>query len=148
MSREVSSRHIRRHPKKVESLIAYCGLDCETCPIHLATLEQDLSQQRTMRLEIIRLCSEQYGMTLLPHEVTDCDGCRSQAGRLFSGCAKCEIRACAIHRNLTSCALCADYACERLLSFFDSDPAARKRLEAVRATMYGGTESRQPDDHR
>ena len=26
-------------------MIAYCGLNCETCPIHLATLEIDLNLQ-------------------------------------------------------------------------------------------------------
>jgi len=27
-------------------MIAYCGLACDTCPVHLATLEVDLSRQK------------------------------------------------------------------------------------------------------
>ena len=87
-----------------------------------------------MRLEIARICSQQYGMDLLPQDVTDCDGCRSQTNRLFSGCSRCEIRKCAIEKNLTSCALCLDYACRKLLKHFESDPAAQTRLEAMRAS--------------
>ena len=118
----------------MNTMFAYCGLDCAGCPIHLATLEPDESKQRAMRLEIARICTEQYGMNILPKDVTDCDGCCSQTGKLFSGCAKCEIRKCAIDRKLMSCALCADYACQKLLKHFETDPSARTRLEAMRRT--------------
>ena len=113
-------------------MIAYCGLDCKGCPIHLATLEPDASRQRTMRIDIVRICAEHYGMDLQLQDVTDCDGCRSQTERLFSGCAKCEIRRCAIDKKLMSCAFCADYACQKLRKHFETDPGARERLEAVR----------------
>lgn len=118
--------------QRMEITIAYCGLDCAGCPIHLATQEQNFARQHSMRAEITRLCSEQYGINLLPHDVTDCDGCRAQSGRLFSGCAKCEIRKCAAAKNLASCAFCAEYACEMLLRHFKTDPAARTRLEVMR----------------
>jgi len=114
-------------------MMAYCGLDCAGCPIHLATLELDHAKQRSMRVEIARICSEQYGMDLLPADVSDCEGCRSQTERLFSGCAKCEIRKCARKRKLTSCAFCADYACQNLLKHFETDPGARTRLETIRS---------------
>lgn len=113
-------------------MIAYCGLDCEKCPIHLATLEPDRSKQLSMRLEIARICTQQYGMDLLPRDVTDCDGCSAQTERLFSGCARCEIRRCALDKNLTSCAICAEYACENLLKHFETDPGARTRLDSMR----------------
>jgi hypothetical protein len=116
----------------MNTMIAYCGLDCAGCPIHLATLELDESKQRTMRLEIARICTAQYGMSILPKDVTDCDGCCSQTERLFSGCAKCDIRKCAIDRKLTSCAYCSDYACQKLLKHFETDSAARTRLESMR----------------
>jgi hypothetical protein len=113
-------------------MVAYCGLECNGCPIYLATLEPDRSKQLTMRIEIARICAERYGMKLPPEEVTDCDGCRSETARLFSGCAKCEIRECASGRKLTSCAFCVDYACQKLLIHFETDPAARTRLEKMR----------------
>ena len=36
----------------MDTMIAYCGLNCETCPIHLATLENDLNLQLELRAEI------------------------------------------------------------------------------------------------
>ncbi len=114
-------------------MIAYCGLLCDTCPIHLATLEQDEANQHAMRVSIAEQCSSLYGMNMMPEEVTDCDGCRAETGRLFSGCLKCEIRKCAILKNLTSCAYCSDYACERLTAHFSLDPGAQTMLEKIRS---------------
>lgn len=116
----------------MDAMIAYCGLDCSGCSIHRATLVEDISAQRSMREDIARICRQQYGMEVQPADVTDCDGCRSQTGRLFSGCARCEIRTCVIGRSLASCAYCAEYACETLQKFFETDPAARVRLEEMR----------------
>lgn len=115
----------------MDAMIAYCGLACEPCPIHLATLEQDKFKQQAMRAEIAKICTEQYGMNLRAQDITDCDGCRKSA-RLFSGCARCEIRKCAIERKLESCAFCDEYACEKLLRHFKADPSARTRLEKIR----------------
>ena len=88
-----------------------------------------------MRNEIARACREQYGMEVALQDITDCDGCRSRTGRLFSGCAHCEIRKCAMERQLTSCAFCFDYACELLQKHFETDPGARDRLEAMRSAL-------------
>jgi len=116
----------------MQTLIAYCGLDCSGCPIFKATLEQDPAKRGLMRVEIARTVSEQYGWELTPEEVTDCDGCRSETGRLFSGCERCEIRRCAAGRNLTSCAYCGGYACRELRDHFQRDPGARTRIESLR----------------
>lgn len=113
-------------------MIAYCGLDCEGCPIRLATLMSDRGEQRAMRNEIARRCSQYYGIDMRPEDVTDCDGCRSARGRLFAGCVHCLIRRCAIDRKLESCARCPDYACEPLLKHFQTDPVSRTRLETLR----------------
>ena len=116
----------------MEPMIAYCGLRCDSCPIHLATLEQDKSRQQTMRKSIAEQCSKNYHMNLDPEEVTDCDGCRANTGKLFSGCLNCEIRKCAIERKIESCAYCFDYACELLKKHFSLDPSAKTRLEKIR----------------
>jgi hypothetical protein len=118
----------------MDSMTAYCGLACDTCPIHLATLEQDKSKQLSMRAEIAKICTEQYGMSIQIHDITDCDGCRA-GGRLFSGCAKCEIRKCAMERAFESCAFCEEYVCDKLLKHFESDPSARTRLEEFRRSQ-------------
>ncbi len=119
----------------METMVAYCGLDCESCPIHQATLEADPARQQAMRQSIAELCSVQYGMNLQAEEVTDCDGCRANTGRLFSGCAQCAIRACIRSKNLESCAYCPHYACEKLLKHFELDPLAKDRLDQIRTQI-------------
>ncbi len=119
----------------MENSLAYCGLFCTSCPIYAATREPDKQKQQGMRAEIARLCKEQYGMDVTPEGVTDCDGCRTVNGRLFSSCGRCEIRKCATGRNLTSCAYCRDYACDNLRNLFATDDNARIRLEEMRNVM-------------
>ncbi|HPR32508.1 MAG TPA: DUF3795 domain-containing protein [Prolixibacteraceae bacterium] len=116
----------------METLTAYCGLRCDTCPIHLVTLEQDVSQQQNMRESIAEQCSKLYGMNLQPEDISDCDGCRTDTGRIFSGCLNCEIRKCASKKNIDCCAFCNDYACETLEKHFSLDQSAKIRLDEIR----------------
>ena len=116
-------------------MIAYCGLSCNACPIHLATIEESRGKQKTMRIAIAEECSKLYGKELKPEEVGDCDGCRVNTGRLFSWCSECEVRKCAMSNTVETCAHCPDYACEKLRKFFGADPTAEKRLEEIRKTM-------------
>jgi hypothetical protein len=112
--------------------MAYCGLVCGECPIFLATREPDAGKRWRMRIEIARKCNEHYGVRYGPEDITDCDGCTAESGRLFQGCRDCKIRPCAQARNLDSCGLCGDYPCGLLDSLFRTDPAARGRLEGTR----------------
>lgn len=113
-------------------MIAYCGLVCDTCPIHLATMEKDKFRQKEMRISIAKECSAQYGMNLKPEDINDCDGCRANTGRLFHGCWNCEIRKCAMTKELENCAYCDDYACQALRNLFIHDPGAQTRLDEIR----------------
>jgi hypothetical protein len=113
-------------------MTAYCGLVCDNCPIHLATLEKNLSRQITLRGFITEQIYKHYGIKLQAHEINDCDGCGADSGRLFSGCQTCEIRRCARERNLENCAQCEEYACTILKSFFQNAPEAKKQLDTLR----------------
>jgi hypothetical protein len=115
--------------------LAYCGLNCSGCPILLATVETDVEKKKAMREEVIRICRERYDITYAPADITDCDGCISDSGRLFSGCIHCEIRECVMSKELKSCAFCGDYPCGRLEESFKSDPSARIRLDDLRRTF-------------
>ncbi len=92
-------------------------------------------KQVRMRIEISQLLNGQYGMNYELEEITDCDGCRTEGGRLFSGCKNCLIRKCAREKGLENCAYCAEYACERLEAFFSSDQNAKIRLDEIRAAF-------------
>jgi hypothetical protein len=119
----------------MKTMIAYCGLKCETCPIHLATLEKNSSHQQKMRESIAEECSNLYNMNLDAEEITDCDGCRTDSGRLFAGCSKCEIRKCAIYKKLENCAFCDDYICEILKKHFELDPDSEARLNKIKHSI-------------
>ena len=114
-------------------MVAYCGLTCQTCPILLATRQENREEQARMRAEIARLCKEHYGMDYTPEDITDCDGCRTEGGRLFSASTNCAIRKCAREKGLENCAYCPEYACSKLEAFFRTETAARTRLDKIRS---------------
>ena len=116
----------------VDEILAYCGLVCQTCPIFLATRQEDKVKQAKMRQKILRLCNERYGLNYALEDISDCDGCRTDGERLFLGCKDCTIRQCAREKKLENCAYCTEYACGKLEAFFRSDPIARKKLDAIR----------------
>ena len=119
----------------MDKVISYCGLICETCPIYLATREQDQEKRYKMRVDIAQQIKEHYGQECKPEDVTDCDGCKTESGRLFSGSQNCEIRKCATGKDIENCAHCNQYACERIEKFFATDPDARVRLDAIKKEL-------------
>jgi hypothetical protein len=113
-------------------MLAYCGLTCDSCPIYLATLEEDDEVRDSMHTSIANLCYENYGIRLKPEEIRECDGCKSGTGRLFNWCRNCDIRNCAVSKGEESCALCPDYGCDKLQKIFHDDINARIRLNKMR----------------
>jgi hypothetical protein len=116
----------------MSELLSYCGLVCSTCPIYLVTREVDKEEQKRKRTEIAKLCKEQYGMNYELSDITDCDGCCTENGRLFSGYLDCAIRKCAKEKAIENCAYCSEYVCQKLASFFVHDSAAKIRLDEVK----------------
>lgn len=116
--------------------LGYCGLDCERCPVFVATAKND----DALRRETAEQWSKLYGEYLADHlgrrefklEEMNCSGCRS--ANLFVGCSICPIRACAMKRGLSSCAHCNEYqACEALNGFYSVHSDARAALDELRA---------------
>lgn len=115
--------------------IAYCGLVCHSCAIYLATREQDEDKRYKMRINIAQQIKKHYGQECKPEDVTDCDGCKVETGRLFSGCRKCQIRKCAKEKDIENCAHCDVFPCEELEKLFTADPGARERLEQIKSEL-------------
>lgn len=111
--------------------ISFCGLDCNNCPVYLATIETDEQKKRILREEIAITLREKYNMDIHADEVADCDGCPAN-NRLFSGCKSCAIRKCAIEKNIQSCAYCEEYPCKNLDWVFREDSQARTRLDEIK----------------
>jgi hypothetical protein len=101
-------------------------------PIYLATREENKDQQARMRAQIAIVSNERYGVRYEPEEITDCDGCRSEQGRLFSASHACNIRKCARQKGVETCAQCSDYICAKLGAFLVAEPEAKARLDEVR----------------
>ena len=108
-------------------MIVYCGLDCFTCPAYQAT-QADSDEQR---VQVAEQWSKMFGSKVEPEEI-NCDGCKTDTGRLFSHCLTCGIRACAREKGMENCAVCDDYGCETLTAFLNLVPEARKNLEKIR----------------
>ena len=121
----------------MKEMLAYYGLVCHTCPIYLATREENKEKQAEMRDHIAKLCNEQLGMIYEPEDINDCDGCQTEWGRLFPACQSCEIRKCARQKGLENCAHCTYYICGKLEAFFAKEPDARNRLDEVKSGACG-----------
>ena len=117
----------------MEDNVSYCGLVCETCPIYLATNEQDAKKKHQMRVNIAQKIKEHYGRETRPEDVGDCDGCKAETGSIYS--TSCEIRICAVEKGLENCAHCDEYACDKLQEFFTKDPQAKERLDAIKNAL-------------
>jgi hypothetical protein len=128
----------RADEKMASEMIAYCGLNCVKCQIYLATREKDPKKQREMREGIARYIREHFDPKTRVEDITDCDGCTAESGRLFSGCQKCDVRKCARQKGLQNCAYCSEYPCEKLNKLYNSggvEADAKKRLDAIKAGL-------------
>ncbi|MCJ7813327.1 DUF3795 domain-containing protein [bacterium] len=120
---------------EINKLTAYCGLTCDSCPIYLATRENDQEKQKEMRIQIAEFASKYYGTILESGDITDCDGCTTRSGRLYSGCSQCEVRKCAQKKDCLTCAHCPEYPCDPLQKFFVAEPDAKSNLDHIRKCM-------------
>jgi hypothetical protein len=107
-------------------MIAYCGLDCSHCPTFLATRNDD----DVARAKTAAFYAEKFGLDLKPEDI-DCDGCKSQGGKLLGYCHACAIRRCSSGRGLDNCAACEDRPCPDLAAFHKFSPDAKKRFEEL-----------------
>ena len=118
----------------MDEMIAYCGLNCHSCPIYLATREKDEEKKYKMKVDIAQQIKKHYGQECKPEDVTDCDGCKTEGGRLLSGSKNCQIRKGASRKGVENCAHCDEYACEKLKEFFatEAHAHAKERLDEIK----------------
>ncbi len=113
----------------MNTIIAFCGLDCGQCEAYLATQANDEAAKE----RIAARWREEFQAPGITVASITCDGCLAFDGRLGGHCLECDIRACGEQKGLVNCASCPDYACEKLQAFFTQAPGARERLDALRA---------------
>ena len=112
-------------------MIAYCGLVCTDCPAYIATQADD----RAALEQVAAMWRKEFDAPGLTAESVICDGCLGTTGRKFGHCLECEIRACAMGREVVNCAHCDDYGCETIVGFFGFVPEAKATLDGIRAQL-------------
>ncbi len=119
----------------MKDIVSYCGLICKGCPILWATNEKNEDLKEKMKIEIARLSNQLYSTAYDFKDITDCDGCLTKNGRLFHGCANCQIRNCARDKKIQNCAYCKEYECETLTAFFKDNAESKSRLDFIRSVL-------------
>lgn len=112
------------------SKTAFCGLDCGKCPAYAAAQTDD----DRLRAETAETWSAEYKIEVNPEDI-NCDGCRSGSTRLISHCSVCEVRKCSLEKQVSNCAHCDEYACDRLNKFFAVVPQAKENLTIIRNSL-------------
>ena len=111
-------------------MTACCGINCLECGAFLATRENDDEK----RAEVAKLWSKQFNVEIKPADI-NCEGCLSDSPNIFSHCKVCEIRSCCKDKNITNCAFCDDYYCEKLEMLFNMAPDVKHRLDELRISL-------------
>ena len=87
--------------------LAYCGLNCNECPVYLVSISKNTAEQ-------IRLANE-YSTNNGGFSKEDmyCLGCHSDTVSQKM-CGDCEIRLCDAKKSYGSCAECEEFPCSKL----------------------------------
>jgi hypothetical protein len=106
-------------------MLAYCGLNCDTCDAYKATISGDQ--------EGLKKAAEGWHVT--PKDVI-CLGCTSDTPFVSGFLGACEVRSCAIKKGLSLCAACGDYAgCEKIAAFHSKAPKAKALTDLLRLKL-------------
>ena len=111
----------------MKNRIGYCGLDCEQCDAYLATVNDD----QDLREKTAKLWAELNHVPILPEHI-QCEGCRADGVKTVFCEQMCEIRKCAVNKNVSTCGACADLeACLIVRSIHENNPSAMENLQEV-----------------
>ncbi|MGD9117316.1 MAG: DUF3795 domain-containing protein [Dehalococcoidia bacterium] len=111
----------------MEKILAYCGIVCTDCEAFIATLNDDDAKRK----EVAEEWTQKYSHNFKPEDI-NCEGCLTTAGKVFGYCNICEIRKCGRERKVINCAYCDDYACDKLVQFFNMAPMCQTTLDEIR----------------
>ncbi len=109
----------------MKQLIAYCGLDCESCDARIATVKNDdeLREKTAQKWNAMNNAPEITAATI------NCMGCRAD-GVKFAYCSDyCEIHKCASRKGFNTCGDCDELdSCQIVGAVLQHAPGARENL--------------------
>lgn len=109
----------------MREMIAYCGLDCETCDAYLAMLHDD----NALREKTAKLWAELNNAPILPEHI-NCQGCRVDGVKTVFCDNLCGIRQCALEKGVTTCGDCPELGqCQTVASVHSGSPEALENLK-------------------
>lgn len=114
----------------MEKTIGFCGLVCSECPAFIATKTDDDKERERIAKEWAKEYKHEFKIKDI-----NCDGCISRGGRHIGYCSICDVRVCAVAKDVKNCAYCEEYACETLNNFFNMAPQAKKNLEEIKKSL-------------
>ena len=110
----------------MNTMIAYCGLDCEKCDAYIATKNND----QALREKTAKLWSKLNNVTILPEHI-NCEGCRTNGVKTYYCDTLCAIRQCAMKKSVSTCGDCAQMEqCEKVAVVIGNNADALKNLKA------------------
>lgn len=119
----------------MNTYIAYCGLDCETCEARLATVRDD----DALRAKVAAHWSELNGVAITP-EMINCGGCRIDGKKTVFCESLCPVRQCALEKQVQTCRDCPELPdCEKFASI-KGDKAFGPRTLIVYFSLEGDTD--------
>lgn len=108
----------------MKNMIAYCGLDCEKCDAYLATINDD----QALREKTAKLWAELNNAPILPEHI-NCQGCRVDGVKTVFCDSLCEIRQCALSKEVATCGDCpAMKDCQTVGEILSDNPEAMQNL--------------------
>ena len=105
-------------------VLAYCGLNCNECPVYLASIVNNVAAQ-------IQLARE-YSTDTCKFSKEDmyCLGCHSDTVSPKM-CGDCQIRICGMKKSYGSCAECDEFPCSTLRENLDDSSDNMNNLKQL-----------------
>ncbi|MBQ3379250.1 MAG: DUF3795 domain-containing protein [Clostridia bacterium] len=112
----------------MNTMIAYCGLDCEKCDAYIATVNDDWA----LREKTAKLWAELNNAPILPEHI-NCEGCRRDGKKTVYCQSLCPIRRCAVKKGVVTCGDCAELEnCEKAAIVISNNSDALKNLKRIK----------------
>lgn len=109
----------------MKETIGYCGLDCEKCDAYIATISDD----QALREKTAKLWAELNNAPILPEHI-NCEGCRADGAKTVFCENMCEIRKCAMKKDMATCGDCPELeTCSTVGAIVSNNPSALENLK-------------------
>ena len=108
----------------MNKLIAYCGLNCDTCEARIATINNDDNLK-----ELVAKKWSELNNVLITKEMINCVGCRMDGVKTPFCDSLCPIRKCATLKEVATCKECDDLLiCDKIQMIIGNNDEAKSRL--------------------